>query len=145
MPIRFFCEGIDFTIRNPRKTANWIKESAKKEKRLTSEINYIFCSNRYLLNLNQNFLSHTTLTDIITFDYSEGRLISGDIYISLEMVKENSSKYNSLFEEELRRVMIHGVLHLSGYEDKKTSEKALMRKKEEAYLSLWKRMFHVKR
>ena len=145
MPIRFFCEGIDFTIKNPRKIAVWIKESAKKEKRSVSEINYILCSNRYLLNLNQNYLKHDTLTDIITFDYSEGKLISGDIYISLEMVRENSSKYNSVFDEELRRVMIHGVLHLSGYNDKKGSEKALMRKKEEAYLSLWKRMFHVKR
>ncbi len=144
MPIRFFCEEIDFSIKNPRKTASWIKESAKKEKRIASQISYIFCSNNYLFNLNQKFLGHGTFTDIVTFDYSDGKSVSGDIYISLEMVRDNSLKYNSTFEEELRRVMIHGVLHLSGYKDKKASEKALMRKKEEAYLSLWKRRFHVK-
>ena len=145
MPVRFFCEEIDFSVRHPRKTSNWLKESVKREKSLILEINYIFCSNSYLLTLNQKFLLHNTFTDIITFDYSDGKSISGDIYIGPEMVEENSRKYDSIFEVELRRVMIHGVLHLLGYNDKSTSEKALMRKKEEAYLSLWKRMFHVKR
>ncbi len=108
------------------------------------DINYIFCSDRYLLVLNREFLNHNTLTDILTFDYSVGKSISGEIYISTERVQENSVKYKSLFSEELRRVMIHGVLHLIGYDDKKPRHAQGMREKEEAYLSLWESMFHVK-
>jgi rRNA maturation RNase YbeY len=144
MPIRFFYEDTKFKIEFPRKTARWIIESAKREKRSVLNINYIFCSDAYLLRLNQEFLSHNTFTDIITFDESEGKNISGEIYISLQRVEENSKKFDSVFQDELRRVMIHGVLHLSGYKDKKPPEISLMRKKEEAYLSLWKTMFHVK-
>jgi probable rRNA maturation factor len=106
---------------------------------LINEINYIFCSDSYLLSLNKGFLKHNTLTDIITFDNSEGTgSMEGEIYISIERVKENATKYDVSFEDELNRVMIHGILHLLGYKDKKPSEKALMRKKEEAYLSLRK-------
>lgn len=144
MPIRFFYEQIDFKIKNPRKTIQWIKKSVKNERSLIGEINYIFCCDNYLLRLNQVFLGHKTLTDIITFDYSAKNLISGEIYISLERVKENSIKFRCDFEEELRRVMIHGVLHLSGYNDKLPAEVSKMRKKEDAYLSLHKKMFHVK-
>jgi len=144
MPIRFFYEETKFKIAFPRKTARWIIESAKREKKLVLDINYIFCSDKYLLGLNQEFLNHNTFTDIITFDNSKGRNLSGEIYISLERVKENSKKFGSPFQDELRRVMIHGVLHLAGYTDKKTREISMMRKKEEAYLSLWKTMFHVK-
>ena len=145
MPIRFFYEKVDFKITNPRKTVNWITESARREKRSVSDINYVFCSDNYLLKLNQEFLAHKTLTDIITFDYSEGKNISGEIYISPDRIKENSLKFNSRFQDEILRVMIHGILHLAGYNDKKPKEVATMRKKEEAYLSLWKTMFHVKR
>jgi len=145
MPIRFFYEETKFKIEYPRKTVNWIIESARREKRSVLEVNYIFCSDRYLLRLNNEFLSHDTLTDIISFDYTVGKEISGEIYISLDRVKENALKFNSGFQDELLRVMIHGVLHLSGYSDKKPKEAARMRKKEEAYLSLWKSMFHVKR
>jgi probable rRNA maturation factor len=137
MPIRFFYEEINFKIQYPRKTIKWIIESAKREKKSVVNVNYIFCSDSYLLKLNQEFLSHNTFTDIITFDDSKGKEISGEIYISLERVKENSLKFNTPFHSELRRVMIHGILHLIGYKDKKSNDISLMRKKEEAYLSLW--------
>jgi len=144
MPIRFFSEEIEFKIESPRKTAKWIIESAKRERKSVLDVNYVFCSDSYLLSINKEFLSHDTFTDIITFDDSKGKSISGEIYISLERVKENSIKFNSSFQDELLRVMIHGILHLSGYKDKLASEILTMRKKEEAYLSLWKTMFHVK-
>lgn len=135
--IRFFSEDISFKIDLPRKKTLWIKEVARREKKTIKEINYIFCSDKYLLQLNQGFLNHKTLTDIITFDNSEGKNgLEGEIYISIERVQENAIKFNNEFEDELHRVMIHGVLHLIGYKDKKPSEKALMRKKEEACLSL---------
>ena len=135
--IRFFSEDISFKIDLPRKKSQWIKEVARREKKTIKEINYIFCSDGYLLQLNQGFLNHKTLTDIITFDNSEGENgLEGEIYISIERVQENALKFNNEFEDELHRVMIHGVLHLIGYKDKKPSEKALMRKKEEACLSL---------
>ena len=144
MPIHFFSEEIDFTVRNPRKIKEWIKSSAKKEKKDLLEINFIFCSDKYLLAINKSYLNHNTLTDIITFDYSDNDLLSGDIYISVERILENAEKYKVEFEEELRRVLIHGVLHLSGYKDKKSSDVLVMRKKEGAYLSLWGKLFHVK-
>jgi probable rRNA maturation factor len=144
MPIRFFYEKVDFKIKNPRKKVNWIIESARREERSVSDINFIFCCDNYLLKLNQEFLAHKTFTDILTFDYSQGKNISGDIYISLDRIKENSSKFNTQFQDEILRVMIHGILHLAGYNDKSPREVATMRKKEEAYLSLWKTMFHVK-
>jgi rRNA maturation RNase YbeY len=144
MPIRFFYEETKYKIEYPRRTVKWIIESAKREKKSVLNINYIFCSDGYLLGLNREFLGHKTLTDIITFDDSDGKNISGEIYISLERVKENSLKFNSLFQDEVRRVIIHGVLHLVGYKDKKPTDISTMRKKEEAYLSLWKTMFHVK-
>jgi len=123
--IRFFSEDISFKIDLPGKKTLWIKEVARREKKTIKEI-------------NQGFLNHKTLTDIITFDNSEGKNgLEGEIYISIERVQENALKFNTEFEDELHRVMIHGVLHLIGYKDKKPSEKALMRKKEEACLSLW--------
>src|SRR5579872_1959241 len=124
MPIRFFYEGTDFKLENPRKTRRWIAESAQREGRSISDINYIFCSDKFLLGINQRFLSHNTLTDVITFDHSEGKSIGGEIYISLERVEENSSIFNSEFQDELRRVVIHGVLHLAGYNDKTPKEVA---------------------
>ncbi len=137
--IRFFTESINFKITNPRKTRVWIRGVAKLENRAISEINYIFCSDAYLLELNQRFLKHNTLTDIITFDNSEeSKAINGEIYISIERIKENANSLKTNFEDELHRVIIHGILHLIGYKDNKKSEKALMRKKEEAFLSLRK-------
>lgn len=137
--IRFFTESINFKITNPRKTRAWIRGVTKIENRAISEINYIFCSDAYLLELNQRFLKHNTLTDIITFDNAEeSKEINGEIYISIDRIKENALSLKTNFEDELHRVIIHGVLHLIGYKDKKKSEKALMRKKEEAFLSLRK-------
>jgi probable rRNA maturation factor len=144
MPIRFFYEETNYKIPFPRKTVHWITEVIRLEKRRISSVNYIFCSDRYLLKLNREFLNHDTLTDIITFDESAGKLISGEIYISVERIKENSVKFGSSFNDELHRVMIHGILHSIGYRDKKPKEISVMRKKEEAYLSLWETMFHVK-
>lgn len=146
MPIRFFHEDINFKVSNPRKTKLWIESSAKNENKEIDEVSYIFCSDAYLLELNQKFLHHNTLTDIITFDYSEDtRLLKGEIYISIDRVTENSIKYKNKMDEELLRVIIHGVLHLCGYKDKTQSEITLMRKKEDTYISLWKKSFHVKR
>ncbi len=137
--IQFFTEDITYSVIKPRKTASWIKEVIKNEKATLSEINYIFCSDKYLLSLNQQFLNHNTFTDIITFNNSVQKdLLSADIYISIDRVKENADKFKVLFENEIHRVMIHGVLHLLGFKDKKPAEKALMRKKEEACLSLRK-------
>ncbi len=137
--VHFFYNEVRFKLRTPRKVISWIKEVVDKEGSLIQEINYVFCSDSYLLTLNLGFLKHNTLTDIITFDNSEKTsVLEGEIYISVERVEENAKKYNVPFEDELNRVMIHGVLHLLGYKDKKTTEKAIMRKKEEACLSLRK-------
>jgi rRNA maturation RNase YbeY len=139
MPIHYFYEQIDFKIETPRKASTWITLVAKTEKKEIGDLTYVFCSDDYLLSLNQQFLKHNTLTDIITFDYSEGKNeLSGEIYISIDRVADNAAKFKTDFQDELHRVMIHGVLHLAGYKDKKPAEKALMRKKEEACLSLRK-------
>lgn len=135
--IHFFSHEVRFTLKKPRKVKSWINRVVEKEGATIREINYIFCSDSYLLSLNQGFLKHNTFTDIITFDNSEDpSSLEGEIYLSIERVKENAKKYNVPLEDELGRVMIHGILHLLGYKDKKPSEKALMRKKEEACLSL---------
>jgi len=134
--VRFFAEGIDFKLSHPRKTSSWIKAVAKKEKKTLVLINYVFCSDSYLLQMNLNYLNHDTLTDILTFDYSDKSKLEGEIYISIERVRENSTVFNRPFDEELHRVIIHGLLHLMGYKDKSSAEKAQMRKKEEACLSL---------
>ena len=138
MALRFFSEGIHFKLPHPRKTSTWIKQSVAKEKAAIGHINYIFCNDLYLLGINREYLHHDDFTDIITFDFSlpGSREISGDIYISIERVKENANSLKLDFDAELHRVIIHGVLHLLGYKDKKSQDKALMRKKEEAYLSL---------
>jgi probable rRNA maturation factor len=137
--IEFFSDDISFTLSKPRRTSNWIKRIAQKERREVVAVSYIFCSDAYLLQLNQQYLNHNTLTDIITFDYSEGaKQLEGEIYISIDRVNENAEKFKVSFQDELDRVMIHGVLHLIGYKDKKPADKALMRKKEEASLSLRK-------
>jgi probable rRNA maturation factor len=135
--INFFTEDIDFSIPLPRKTSNWLKAALIQEKKELKELNYIFCSDDYLLQINKNYLNHSTLTDIVTFDTSEVKnQIAGDIFISIPRVKENAKKFSVSFKDELNRVMIHGVLHLVGYPDKSKEAKVRMRKKEDAYLSL---------
>lgn len=140
MAVRFFSEEIKFKLPHPRKTSHWIAETIVKEKSEPGDLNFIFCSDSYLHSLNQEYLHHDTFTDIVTFDQREheDQPLSGDIYISIDRIRENASKFGEAMEKELHRVIIHGVLHLLGYKDKKPADKALMRKKEEAYLSLRK-------
>ena len=135
--ILFFSEGLSFLLKNKKKIREWIIFSVQLEKKEPGDINYIFCSDEYLHNLNIKYLNHDTYTDIITFNYSENTCeISGEIYISIERVKENAQKYKATFPEELYRVMIHGVLHLLGYKDKTRIDAQIMRDKEDYYLSL---------
>jgi rRNA maturation RNase YbeY len=138
--IHYFSHKTRYKLKTPRKVTSWIKRVVEKEGAMIQEINFIFCSDSYLLSLNQDYLKHNTFTDIITFDNSSesDSCIAGEIYISIERVQENAEKFQVQFEDELNRVMIHGVLHLLGFKDKKPSEKALMRKKEDACLSLRK-------
>lgn len=136
--INFYSEN-DFILEDQVKYEKWIEAVIASESKKLEELSYIFCDDDYLLNLNEEFLKHDTYTDIITFDYSVGKILQGDIYISTERVKENSSEFNVSFDEELRRVIIHGVLHLCGYKDKTTEQSLLMRQKEEEKMQL----FHV--
>jgi len=137
--ILFFNKQTNFKLNNPEVLKGWIVEVAKNENKKIGALNFIFCSDKYLLQLNLKYLDHDTLTDILTFDQSEvSSEIGGDIYISVDRVKENAPLYNSLMDKELYRVMVHGVLHLIGYPDSGESQKEEMRKKEEAYLSLLK-------
>ncbi len=114
----------------------WITQTILNENLKEGNINYIFCDDNYLLEKNIKYLKHSTLTDVISFDYTIGKVISGDIFISVERVKENANLFKSKFTDELHRVMIHGVLHYCGYNDKTEDEKTLMRSKEDYYLSL---------
>jgi probable rRNA maturation factor len=135
--IRFFCEDIPFKLPHPRKTSSWIKNTIIAERGNLISLNYIFCSDDFLRNINIQYLNHHTYTDIVTFSHSEAAgEIEGDIFISIDRVKENAEKFNTDFDTELHRVIIHGVLHLLGYGDKKPKEKTVMRAKEDAYLSL---------
>jgi probable rRNA maturation factor len=136
--VNFFSQDIPFSVPTPRKTTTWIKKAIIAEGGSLVELNFIFCSDQFLLDINMQFLNHNTYTDIITFDNSEeSGKIEGDIFISVDRVKENAAKLVIPFEIELKRVIIHGVLHLLGYSDKSTSQTRQMRKKEDAYLSLW--------
>lgn len=139
--ISFFTQDIKFTLKNKTAVRAWLNTVAKKEGATIEELNYIFCSDDYLLELNKKHLNHNTLTDIITFDTAvtlsvvEGpKSVSGDIFISIERVTENAEKFNVSLEHELHRVMVHGLLHLLGYKDKKPADKAQMTGKEDYYL-----------
>lgn len=138
MPVRFFSEDVLFSLKNKRILASWIKAVAQKNKHEAENINIVFCSDPYLSELNKSYLNHHTLTDIITFPYSsnDAALISGDIFISIDRVKDNACKYGVPFTEELHRVIIHGVLHLCGQGDKTKAEKSNMRAKEEESLNM---------
>lgn len=135
--VHYFYEDVNFKLSKSLITNRWIKKVIKIEKGKLDSLNFIFCSDAYLLEINKEYLNHNTYTDIITFDNSEDEGgLNGDIFISIERVKENAIKLQTPFEEELNRVMIHGVLHLMGYNDKSNQDKKLMRKREDAYLSL---------
>ena len=123
-----------FELNNEEINRNWISNCIEKESFELGEINYIFCDDEYLHKINIEFLQHDTLTDIISFDYSLGKLIGGDIFISIERVEENAKEFKVTFQEELKRVLIHGVLHYMGYKDKTEEEKQIMRNKEDECL-----------
>ncbi|BAO75558.1 rRNA maturation RNase YbeY [Winogradskyella sp. PG-2] len=125
----------DFSLDNTDQFSEWISKAISEEKCREGDVNYIFCSDDYLLKLNVDFLDHDTLTDIISFDYSVGKELHGDIYISVDRVKENASDFRVSFSDEISRVMIHGVLHYCGYKDKSEVDKRIMRLKEDYYLS----------
>lgn len=135
MAISFTSQYKTFKLVKSATIKKWIDTIIKKEKRKLGEIHYVFVSDEDLLKMNKQFLKHNTYTDIITFDYSEGKSINGDIFISIDRVKENASKFKADFNDELHRVLIHGVLHLCGYKDKTKKDALLMRKMEENSLS----------
>jgi len=134
MGINFYNENIDFEPENKHLIQKWISSIIEEKKFSPGTLNYIFCSDEYLLKLNQQYLDHNTYTDIITFDYSTGKVLSGDIFISIDRVKENASKFRKTFENELHRVMVHGILHLIGYKDKTDVESKEMHNQEDHYL-----------
>ena len=125
----------DLQLDNEEELSQWIANTITEEGFSEGEINYIFCDDAYLLGLNIEFLDHDTLTDIISFDYTLGKLINGDVYISVERVRDNAVDFKETFEIELSRVMIHGILHYCGYKDKTEEEEAEMRSKENYYMS----------
>ncbi len=131
----------DFQLDNEEIYQNWLAEVIESEEKEEGEINYIFCNDDYLYEINVQYLDHQTLTDIISFDYTFGNLISGDIFISIERVKDNAQDFGVSFDEELKRVMAHGILHYCGYQDKTEADQKLMRSKEEEKI----KMFHVER
>ena len=129
----------EFELQNEDQIATWISAVILSENKKEGDINYIFCDDDYLLNLNEQYLDHDTLTDIISFDYSVGNELHGDIFISVERVRENAQDFSVTFEEELNRVLVHGVLHYCGYKDKSEEDEQLMRSKEDEKI----KMFHV--
>src|ERR1700753_3660371 len=132
----FFAEDISFDIKDKRRVRQWIKDTIVAEGYSLEELSYIFCSDAYLLTINQQYLDHDTYTDIVTFDNSETQgMIVGDIFISVDRIRENAEKFNQSFVDELHRIIIHGTLHLLGYKDKKPAEKQKMTEKEDFYLN----------
>ncbi|OMP32232.1 rRNA maturation RNase YbeY [Mangrovimonas sp. DI 80] len=125
----------EFELSNEADYSKWISETISEESCKEGELNYIFCDDEYLHKINVEFLNHDTLTDIISFDYSVGKELHGDIYISIERVEDNAKDFNVEFKEELKRVMIHGILHYCGYKDKTDEDALQMRSKENYYIS----------
>ncbi|WP_324720200.1 rRNA maturation RNase YbeY [Salinimicrobium sp. HB62] len=136
--INFYSEN-DFELEGVSGYETWVKKVIASEGKKTGEISFIFCDDEYLLDINQKYLDHDTYTDIISFDASVGNILNGDIFISTQRVEENAGTYEVTFTEELKRVIIHGVLHFCGYKDKTTEQEQIMRKKEEEKM----KMFHV--
>lgn len=133
--ISFSTVEIKFKLSNKLRVKSWVKSIITSEGKSAGDITYIFCTDSYLGSMNEKYLNHHTLTDIITFDYSEEGKISGDIFISIDRIKENSGNFKTTFNEELGRVMAHGILHLVGYKDKTPDDRSIMRSKEDYYLS----------
>ncbi len=129
----------DFALEKESNYIDWIRKIIQSEQKTVGELNYIFCDDDYLHDINVNYLNHNTLTDIISFDYTDGDTISGDIFISVQRVRENAADFEVDFHQELLRVMSHGVLHYCGFKDKSSDEAQLMRQKEDEKIA----MFHV--
>lgn len=129
----------DFQITEESVYTDWINRIISSEEGILDQLDFIFCDDAYLLKINQEYLDHDTFTDIITFPYGEGKIIAGDIFISIERIEENAQTFEVTFDIELRRVMAHGVLHMLGFDDKNDQEERLMREKENEKLKL----FHV--
>jgi len=130
-----FSYNTAFVLDSENSVVNWLSEAISLEKHVLGDILYVFCNDEYLHRLNVDFLNHDTYTDVISFDYKVGKILHGEIYISLDRVKENAQDYSQSFNEELRRVMIHGILHYCGYNDKTSEDIAYMRQKEDEYLN----------
>jgi probable rRNA maturation factor len=141
--INFHTEDVAFTIKNKTRIKKWIIQTIEAKKRKAGDINFIFCADTYLLAINKQYLNHDTFTDIITFDYSKESItkpISGDIFISIDRIKENAASFSKTIENELHRVIIHGVLHLLGYKDKTRDAKEEMTKQENRCLKVLDKM-----
>lgn len=135
--INFFTEDTNYNLKNKRAIKTWVAAAIAQENYVLQELNFILCSDEYLLRINQDYLNHDTYTDVITFDNSdELKTIVGDIFISIERIKENATTFKHTVAKELCRVIIHGTLHLLGYKDKTKKAKTLMTEKEDQYLSL---------
>lgn len=134
--IRYFTEDIKFEFKGKLSNNKWLRLVASSEIRKVGDINIIFCSDNYILDVNMKYLQHDYFTDIITFDYCEGEVLSGDLFISIDSVRENAEFYKTGFQDELNRVIVHGILHLIGYDDHSKEEIKVMRSKEDYYLSL---------
>jgi rRNA maturation RNase YbeY len=132
--ISFYNHHIRFTLKNKIKIRKWIMGCATAEQREIGEISYLFSNDDYVLEANQQYLHHDYLTDILTFDYCEGNILQGDIIISIDRIKDNAKRFGVSMENELLRVIIHGILHLCGYKDKTKKEAAIMHSKEDEYL-----------
>ena len=137
MSIQYFNEDVAFPKIRKRVTTRWIKQVIFIEGKKVGGISFIFCSDEYLLDVNRRYLNHDYYTDIITFDYVEEKVINGDIFISVDRVKENAHEFETNFNSEMHRILIHGVLHLLGYKDKAKKDKLLMTEKEDFYLKLF--------
>lgn len=129
---------IDFELANETVVSKWIEDVILEEGYKLEEVNYVFCDDEYLHKLNVEFLNHDTLTDIISFDYTVGKIIQGDIFISVERVRDNAEDFKVSFQEELHRVIVHGILHYCGYKDKTDEDERVMRSKENQYIALIK-------
>ena len=140
MSIFFHKEGINFDIREKRKIRQWINKVVEIEKKELGELNIILAGDKELLELNKTYLSGKYLTDVITFEYNKEKKISGDIYLSVERIRENALKFNERVDREILRVIIHGIMHLMGYKDKKDEEQKKMRQKEDEYLDMFDKM-----
>lgn len=134
--IRYFQEDIRFDLKQKLQNNRWLKMVAGSEMRRLGAVNIIFCSDNYILDVNMKYLQHDYFTDIITFDYCEKDILSGDLFISIDSVRENAQFYGTEFVDELNRVMVHGLLHLIGYDDHSEEDIVVMRQKENYYLQM---------